>query len=88
MALAFDYFRNEQVDIAIIETGLGGRLDSTNVITPEAALITNIGWDHMNLLGDTLEKIAAEKAGIIKPGVPVIISEGQLETIHVLTSAA
>lgn len=88
VALAFDYFRNEQVDIAIIETGLGGRLDSTNVITPEVALITNIGWDHMNLLGDTLEKIAAEKAGIIKPGVPVIISEGQLETIHVLTSAA
>ncbi|HRU62748.1 MAG TPA: Mur ligase family protein, partial [Bacteroidia bacterium] len=88
VALAFDYFRNEQVDIAIIETGLGGRLDSTNVITPEVALITNIGWDHMNLLGDTLEKIAAEKAGIIKPGVPVIISEGQPDTIHVLTSTA
>jgi len=73
--LAFDYFRKKKVDIAVIETGLGGRLDSTNVITPVLSIITNIGWDHMNLLGNSLEKIAAEKAGIIKPGVPVIIGE-------------
>lgn len=77
VAMAFDYFVREQVDIAVIEVGLGGRLDSTNVITPELALITNIGWDHTDLLGDTLEKIAAEKAGIIKKNVPVVISEQQ-----------
>lgn len=76
-ALAFDYFRSKKVDIAIIETGLGGRLDSTNIITPELSVITNIGWDHANLLGDTLPKIAAEKAGIIKQGVPVVIGEKQ-----------
>src|SRR3982751_1544469 len=75
VAMAFDYFRQEQVDIAIIETGLGGRLDSTNIITPEISVITNIGWDHMAILGDTLEKIAAEKAGIIKKKVPVVIGE-------------
>lgn len=75
--LAFDYFRNEGIDIAVIETGLGGRLDSTNVITPEVSVITNIGWDHSNLLGDTLEKISAEKAGIIKKNIPVIIGETQ-----------
>lgn len=75
VAMAFDYFVREKVDIAIVEVGLGGRLDSTNVITPEVSVITNIGWDHMNLLGDTLEKIAFEKAGIIKPGVPVVIGE-------------
>ncbi len=75
MAMAFDYFAAQQVDIAVIETGLGGRLDSTNIITPILSVITNIGYDHMNILGDTLEKIAAEKAGIIKPGVPVIIGE-------------
>ena len=78
--MAFDYFSKQRVDIAIIETGLGGRLDSTNIITPELSIITNIGYDHMNLLGDTLEEIAAEKAGIIKPGVPVIISELRPET--------
>jgi dihydrofolate synthase/folylpolyglutamate synthase len=77
VGLAFDYFANEKVDIAIIETGLGGRLDSTNVVTPLVSVITNIGWDHMNLLGETLEKIAMEKAGIIKPKVPVIIGETQ-----------
>ncbi len=77
VGLAFDHFANEKVDIAIIEVGLGGRLDSTNVITPLASLITNIGHDHMALLGDTLQKVAGEKAGIIKPGVPVIISETQ-----------
>lgn len=75
VAMAFDYFAQREVDIAIIETGLGGRLDSTNIITPELSVITNIGWDHMNLLGDTLEKIAYEKAGIIKQGVPVVIGE-------------
>jgi len=73
--MAFEYFANEAVDIAVIETGLGGRLDSTNVITPILSVITNIGYDHMNILGDTLEKIAFEKAGIIKQMVSVIIGE-------------
>lgn len=80
VAMAFDYFAKQQVDIAIIEVGLGGRLDSTNIITPELSVITNIGWDHMNLLGDTLEEIAAEKAGIIKKGIPVVIGEVIPET--------
>lgn len=88
VAMAFDYFRQEQVDIAIIETGLGGRLDSTNVITPELSVITNIGWDHMAILGDTLEKIAAEKAGIIKEKIPVIIGEILPETEPVFTNTA
>lgn len=74
-ALAFDYFAACQVDVAIIETGLGGRLDSTNIVKPVLSVITNIGWDHMDFLGDTLSAIAAEKAGIIKPGVPVVIGE-------------
>lgn len=77
VAMAFDYFARQQVDIAVVEVGLGGRLDSTNIITPEVSVITNIGWDHKDLLGDTLEKIAGEKAGIIKPGVPVVVSERQ-----------
>jgi dihydrofolate synthase / folylpolyglutamate synthase len=77
VAMAFAYFAEKQVDIAVIEVGLGGRLDSTNVITPVLSVITNIGWDHTDLLGDTLEKIAAEKAGIIKPDVPVVVSERQ-----------
>lgn len=76
-AMAFAYFDAMQTDINIIETGLGGRLDSTNVINPIVSIITNIGYDHMNLLGDTLPKIAVEKAGIIKPNCPVIISETQ-----------
>lgn len=80
VGMAFQYFAQEQVDIAIIEVGLGGRLDSTNIITPEVSLITNIGLDHTQFLGDTLEKIALEKAGIIKPKVPVVISETQPET--------
>lgn len=90
VAMAFDFFAKEQVDIAIIEVGLGGRLDSTNVILPEACLITNIGMDHMSLLGDTLEEIAAEKAGIIKPQVPVVISENnpQLRSVFVNRAAA
>ncbi|HMG82938.1 MAG TPA: folylpolyglutamate synthase/dihydrofolate synthase family protein [Ferruginibacter sp.] len=75
MVMAFDYFAKEKVDIAIIETGLGGRLDSTNIITPIVSVITNIGYDHMNILGDTLELIAFEKAGIIKLNTPVVIGE-------------
>ncbi|MEJ0054385.1 MAG: cyanophycin synthetase [Bacteroidota bacterium] len=75
--MAFQYFADEKVDIAVIEVGLGGRLDSTNVITPELSLITNISFDHQNLLGNTLEEIAGEKAGIIKSNVPVVISQRQ-----------
>ena len=75
VAMAFDYFAAQHVDIAVIETGLGGRLDSTNIVQPEISVITNIGWDHMNLLGDSLEKIAFEKAGIIKQGIPVVIGQ-------------
>lgn len=88
VALAFDYFYKENVDIAIIETGLGGRLDSTNIITPLLSLITNISLDHQDMLGDTLALIAAEKAGIIKKGVPVLISEMQAETAPVFLAKA
>ncbi|MFZ9046002.1 MAG: bifunctional folylpolyglutamate synthase/dihydrofolate synthase, partial [Cyclobacteriaceae bacterium] len=88
VAMAFDYFRNQKVDIAVIEVGLGGRLDSTNVITPEVSLITCIGYDHMDLLGDTLPKIASEKAGIIKNKTPVVIGTYQKETIDTLCEAA
>jgi dihydrofolate synthase/folylpolyglutamate synthase len=88
VAMAFDYFVYKQVDVAVIETGLGGRLDSTNVVTPEVAVITNIGWDHMNLLGNTLPEIAFEKAGIIKPQVPVIIGETAAETKPVFEKVA
>jgi len=87
-AMALDYFFQQQVDIAIIETGLGGRLDSTNVIEPEIAVITNIGMDHMDILGDTLEKIAGEKAGIIKPGIPVVIGAAGPETKPVFLAKA
>jgi dihydrofolate synthase/folylpolyglutamate synthase len=87
VAMAFCYFVEEEVDIAVIETGLGGRLDSTNVITPLLSIITNIGWDHMNLLGNTLTDIAYEKAGIIKAGVPVVIGENQIETAMVFLRA-
>ena len=76
-AMAMDNFVNQKVDIAVIEVGLGGRLDSTNIISPEVGLITNISFDHQQLLGNTLEKIAAEKAGIIKTGIPVVISQTQ-----------
>lgn len=86
--MALDYFAMEQVDIAIIETGLGGRLDSTNVIIPELSVITNIGWDHTDVLGDTLSKIAFEKAGIIKPHIPVVIGESHPETAHVFLEVA
>ena len=88
VAMAFDVFARQQIDIAIIEVGLGGRLDSTNIITPELSVITNIGWDHMNMLGSTLEEIAVEKAGIIKPGVPVIIGELHPETKPVFEKRA
>jgi dihydrofolate synthase / folylpolyglutamate synthase len=88
VAMAFDYFARQQVDIAIVEVGLGGRLDSTNIITPELSIITNIGLDHTALLGDTLKKIAKEKAGIIKSGIPVIIGTSQPETIPVFSEIA
>lgn len=88
VAMAFEYFAEEKADIAIIETGLGGRLDSTNIITPVLSVITNIGYDHMNMLGDTLEKIAGEKAGIIKPGIPVVIGEVLPETLAVFETTA
>ena len=88
VVMAFDYFRREKVDVAIIEVGLGGRLDSTNVIIPEVALITNIGYDHMDMLGNTLELIAGEKAGIIKPQVSVIIGTTQPETQEVFSRTA
>jgi dihydrofolate synthase/folylpolyglutamate synthase len=78
--MAFDWFARSGVDVAVVEVGLGGRLDSTNIITPQVSVITNIGYDHMQFLGDTLEKIAAEKGGIIKPGVPVVVGETQAET--------
>jgi len=77
VAMAFDYFAKEKVDIAIIEVGLGGRLDSTNIINPELSIITNIGFDHTNLLGNTLEEIAIEKAGVIKQNTPIIIGRKQ-----------
>jgi dihydrofolate synthase / folylpolyglutamate synthase len=80
VAMAFHHFAKEKVDIAIIETGMGGRLDSTNIITPLLSVITNIGWDHMAFLGNTLEAIAGEKAGIIKSCVPVVIGSRQKET--------
>ncbi len=88
VGLAFHYFAAQEVDIAIIEVGLGGRLDSTNVIKPECCLITNIGFDHINLLGNTLPLIAAEKAGIIKEKIPVIISQTQIEVLSVFNTKA
>ena len=88
VAMAFDFFAKKTVDIAIIEVGLGGRLDSTNVITPLISVITNIGYDHTDILGDTLPQIASEKAGIIKAGVPVIVSETQPETETVFLDTA
>jgi dihydrofolate synthase/folylpolyglutamate synthase len=88
VAMAFAYFAKQQVDIAVIEVGLGGLLDSTNVITPELCVITNIGLDHTNLLGTTLPEIATQKAGIIKASVPVVISQTQEETERVFTNKA
>ncbi|MCX6279740.1 MAG: bifunctional folylpolyglutamate synthase/dihydrofolate synthase [Bacteroidetes bacterium] len=88
VGMAFDYFRNQKVDIAVIEVGLGGRLDSTNIINPLLSVITNISLDHTQFLGDTIEKIAAEKAGIIKPGIPVIIGETQVQTTKIFQKTA
>ena len=88
VAMAFDYFEKNKVDIAVIEVGLGGRLDSTNIIQPLLSVITNIGFDHMNLLGNTLAEIAAEKAGIIKRNTPVVISEYAEETAAVFLDKA
>jgi dihydrofolate synthase/folylpolyglutamate synthase len=86
--MALDYFARQKVDVAVIETGLGGRLDSTNVITPLLSVITNIGYDHMDILGDTLGKIAYEKAGIIKPQIPAVIGESVPETKPVFENKA
>ena len=88
VAMAFYEFEKEKVDIAIIETGLGGRLDSTNIVNPLLSIITNIGYDHMNLLGDSLEEIAFEKAGIIKENTPVLIGKKQQEIDHVFKKQA
>lgn len=88
VGMAFDYFANERVDIAIIEVGMGGRLDSTNIINPELSIITNIGLDHVQFLGDTLPKIAGEKAGIIKKNTPVVIGETHPETKDVFIAKA
>ena len=88
VALAFYHFRAEKIDIGVIEVGLGGRLDSTNVITPILSVITNIGWDHMDLLGDSIEKIATEKAGIIKPAIPVALGPMREEAMDVMKSVS
>jgi len=88
VGMAFNYFSDKKVDIAVIETGLGGRLDSTNIITPILSVITNISFDHMNLLGETLEKIAFEKAGIIKSNVPVVIGESHKQTKQIFKDQA
>jgi len=88
VAMAFDYFARSNVDVAVIETGLGGRLDSTNIITPELSIISNISYDHGYLLGDTLESIAGEKAGIIKKNIPIVIGESQKSTNQVFIDKA
>ena len=88
VGMAFDYFAKEKVDMAIIEVGMGGRLDSTNLITPELSVITNIDFDHTKFLGDTRAKIAYEKAGIIKPNIPVVIGETHPETQQVFIDKA
>ena len=88
VGLAFDHFASNSVDIAIVEVGLGGRLDSTNIITPLVSVITNIGYDHTQFLGETLKEIAFEKAGIIKPGIPVVIGENKEETRTVFLEIA
>lgn len=88
VAMAFAWFAAQEVDVAVVETGLGGRLDSTNVLHPALSIITNIGWDHMALLGNTLPAIAGEKAGIIKPGIPVVVGEVLSETEPVFRQKA
>ena len=86
--MAFEYFKNSKVDVAVIETGLGGRLDCTNIIKPVLSIITNVSWDHNEILGNTLEKIAIEKAGIIKKHTPVILGEFQKNISHVFINKA
>jgi dihydrofolate synthase/folylpolyglutamate synthase len=88
VAMAFDYFSRQDIEVAVVEVGLGGRLDSTNIIDPVLSVITNISFDHMDLLGDTLEKIAIEKAGIIKPGIPVVIGDKNRDTRAVFEERA
>ncbi|NJW53901.1 bifunctional folylpolyglutamate synthase/dihydrofolate synthase [Salinimicrobium oceani] len=88
VGMAFQFFAEEKVDIAVIEVGLGGRLDSTNIISPEVSVITNIGFDHVSILGNTLAEIASEKGGIIKPEIPVVIGEYQEETMPVFRRLA
>ena len=88
VAMAFEYFAEHNIDVAVVETGLGGRFDSTNIIVPELSVITNIGWDHMNILGDSLEKIAFEKAGIIKQDITVVVGETLPETDKVFENVA
>ena len=88
VAMAFEYFRQERVDVAVIEVGLGGRLDSTNIITPRLSVITNISFDHIDILGNTLAAIAKEKAGIIKPGIPVVIGEAEGEIRRIFEETA
>ena len=88
VALAFDYFRNQNIDIAVIEVGMGGRLDSTNIVNPIASVITNISYDHTLFLGNTLEKIAAEKAGIIKLNIPIVIGQTQPKIIQLFEEKA
>lgn len=88
VVMAFDYFAREEVDVAVVEVGLGGRLDSTNIITPELSIITNIGLDHTALLGDSPDKIAMEKAGIIKAGIPAVIGTSQMEAKNVFQEVA
>lgn len=88
VGMAFDYFAKQKVDVAIIEVGLGGRLDSTNIITPEVSVITNIGIDHTQFLGNTLDLIAKEKGGVIKPNIPVVIGETQKETKSIFIDLA
>ena len=88
VAMAFQYFAAQRIDMAVVEVGLGGRLDSTNIIVPELSVITNISWDHMNILGNTLAEIATEKAGIIKSGVPVVIGEKDALTEPIFRNAA
>jgi dihydrofolate synthase / folylpolyglutamate synthase len=88
VAMAFEYFASENIEIAVVETGMGGRLDSTNIINPLVSVITNIGMDHTEFLGDTLALIAKEKAGIIKPGIPLVIGELQEEIKEVFTDYA
>ena len=88
VAMAFDYFAKEAIDIAVVEVGLGGRLDSTNIITPILSVITNISYDHQSILGNTLQEIASEKAGIVKQGIPVVVSERQNEVEEVFITKA